>query len=57
MTASLTHLDYFKELTADDKELTSLERLRLFCSICMSGEDWLDSEEFFDAIEVDLKKE
>lgn len=56
MTTSLTHLEYFKEITIDDPVLSNLERLRLFCSICMSNQDWLDSEEFFDAIEQDIRE-
>jgi hypothetical protein len=27
-----------------------LERLRFFCSCAMKGQDWLDSEQFFDAV-------
>jgi hypothetical protein len=34
-----------------DKEESPLERLRFFCSLAMNGQDWLDSEQFFDALE------
>jgi hypothetical protein len=33
-----------------DKEDSPLERLRFFCSLSMNGQDWLDSEQFFDAL-------
>ena len=33
-----------------DEEPDPVERLRFFCSIAMNGQDWLDVEEFFDAI-------
>lgn len=32
-------------------DLSPLERLRFFCSLAMSGQDWLDVEPLFDAIE------
>jgi hypothetical protein len=34
----------------------ALERLRIFCSLAMTGEDWLDAEPFFDAAEAELSK-
>lgn len=33
-----------------DKEPDPLERLRFFCSLAMNGQDWLDVEQFFDAV-------
>ena len=33
-----------------DSEQDPIERLRLFCSIAMNGQDWLDVEQFFDAL-------
>lgn len=42
-------LERFNELMADDKE-TPIERLRFFCSLAMNGQDWLDVEQFFDAL-------
>ena len=35
--------------------LSPLERLRFFCSLAMSGQDWLDVEPFFAALEADSK--
>lgn len=42
-------LEQFNELIGDDKE-SPIERLRLFCSIAMNNQDWLDVEPFFDAL-------
>lgn len=39
----------FNELRGDDYE-SPLERLRFFCSLAMSGQDWLDVEPFLDAL-------
>lgn len=33
-------------------EEAPLERLRFFCSLAMNGQDWLDVEPFFDALEA-----
>jgi hypothetical protein len=44
---------------AEDAETytgTALERLRIFCSVAMTEEDWLDAEPFFDAAEAELTK-
>jgi hypothetical protein len=43
-------LQKFNELMGDDKE-SPLERLRFFCSLAMNGQDWLDVEPFFAALE------
>jgi hypothetical protein len=32
------------------EDCSPIERLRLFCSLAMSGQDWLDSESFFAAL-------
>lgn len=32
------------------EEPDPLERLRFFCSLAMNGQDWLDVEQFFDAV-------
>jgi hypothetical protein len=40
----------YDELNASEDSLEPLERLRFFCSLAMSGQDWLDVEEFFDAV-------
>jgi len=47
-------LDQFKEYPEILKE-SPLEQLRFFCSLAMNPQDWLDSEEFFDAIELSMK--
>lgn len=31
---------------------TTIERLRYFCSLAMKGQDWLDVEQLFDALNV-----
>src|SRR5262249_29710026 len=43
----------YEPLVDDDPGLANespLERLRFFCSLAMSGRDWLDAEPFFDAL-------
>jgi hypothetical protein len=42
-------LTRFNECGGAD-EPDPIERLRFFCSLAMTGEDWLDVEPFFDAI-------
>jgi hypothetical protein len=34
------------------QEPDPLERLRFFCSLAMTGQDWLDVEVFFDALKT-----
>lgn len=46
----------FDEFIRPEDATTPLERLRFFCSIAMSGQDWLDAEPFFDALEKQLAK-
>lgn len=46
-------LQHFQEMEAECEDLkneTPVERLRYFCSLALKGQDWLDVEEFFDAI-------
>ena len=43
-------LNQFKELQGED-EKCPIERLRFFCSLALSGQDWIDVEDFFDDIE------
>ena len=38
------------------EETDPLERLRFFCSCAMTGQNWLDAEQFFDAITNERKK-
>ena len=47
-------IEEFKEIVGDDG--TPLERLRFFCSFGLNGDDWLDVEPFFDAVEKELKQ-
>lgn len=56
MEVQKTALEMFNEIEAqcdaeDKLKLSSLERLRFFCSLAMSGQDWLDVEPFFQAVE------
>lgn len=37
-------------------EADPIERLRFYCSLAMSGQDWLDVEPFFDAMIADRKR-
>lgn len=46
--AELTARQQYDELNVVEDD--PLERLRLFCSIAMNGQDWLDVEPFFDAL-------
>lgn len=39
------------------EENDSIERLRFFCSLAMANQDWIDSEEFFEAIITDRKEQ
>ncbi len=43
-----TALQRYNEAMVDGDEPDPIERLRFFCSLAMSGQDWLDSEPFFD---------
>lgn len=43
-----TALEKFHEHNGN--ELDPLERLRFFCSLAMSGQDWLDVEQFFEPL-------
>jgi hypothetical protein len=49
-------LQRYRELETDPEIYTgtSLERLRIFCSLAMGGLDWLDAEPFFDDAEQEL---
>lgn len=46
-------IERFKECDGSD-EKSPLERLRFFCSLAMSGDDWLDVESFFIDVEKQL---
>ena len=53
MSEAITHKQtarqQFDELGGAE-EPDPLERLRFFCSLAMSGQDWLDVEPFFDDV-------
>lgn len=46
-----TALEKYRELEVDKNNLSPLENLRVFCSLAMRGQDWLDVERFFTALE------
>lgn len=39
--------EYRELMDGCEDELDAIENLRLFCSLAMSGQDWLDVEQFF----------
>ena len=49
-TKKLTALENYPQHGRIADECAPLERLRLFCSCAMNGQDWLDSEPFFEAV-------
>jgi hypothetical protein len=53
-----TTLERYHEITADADPGSPLERLRFFCSLAITGQDWFDIEPFFDALakELDARK-
>lgn len=54
-----TSLEKFKNIESQCEELvneTPLERLRFFCSYAMNSQDWVDVEEFFIALENQIKE-
>jgi len=48
--AGKTALERFNELKVAQDESDPVEQLRAFCSLAMTGQDWLDVEPFFDAV-------
>lgn len=48
-----TALAEFNECGGSE-EVDPLERLRFFCSLVIKGQDWLDVEQFFDAVRAQL---
>ncbi len=59
MTTSLEKYSHIQKACDRFEYDTPLERLRFFCSIAFSAQDWLDSEHFFDALEnqiIELQK-
>lgn len=49
LTSGFTALERFHEC-GGACEPSGIERLRFFCSLAMSGQDWLDLEPFIDAV-------
>lgn len=45
---ALTAKQRYDEFMEPGEEPSPIERLRFFCSLAMSGQDWLDVEPFFD---------
>ena len=43
-------LERYNKLGVNEEETSPIERLRVYCSLAMSGKDWLDVEPFFDAL-------
>lgn len=46
----------FDELINGDTTLSAIDRLRLFCSVAMTGKDLEEAEFFFDDLRKELKK-
>lgn len=54
-----TALEKFQRIEKDCIELveeSSIERLRFFCSLSLMGQDWLDIEQFFDAVTKEIEE-
>lgn len=49
-------LQRYKECGGDE-ESDPVERLRFYCSLAMSGQDWLDVEPFFGALLAEARKQ
>jgi hypothetical protein len=47
-------LQEYNECMKSEDDVSPLERLRFFCSLAMNGQDWCDSEPFFDALEAQI---
>jgi len=43
-------------LDEDNNGNDPVERLRFFCSLAMSDQDWFDVEPFFDALEAEIEQ-
>ena len=51
----MTALERFQE-RGGHKEPIPLERLRFFCSLALDQQDWLDVEQFFDAVGAEIER-
>jgi hypothetical protein len=47
----------YDNLKVEEDETDPIERLRVFCSLAMNGQDWVDVEPFFDAITAAIGQE
>lgn len=52
----MTALDRYNEFMEPDELIEPIEKLRFFCSLAMSNQDWLDVEPFFDEVIEQLPK-
>lgn len=53
----MTAMDKFKNIECKNPELivaSPIERLRFFCSLSMSPDDWLEVEEFLHEVEKQI---
>ena len=50
-----TALQRYHHFVTDGELPEPLERLRALCSLAMNGQDWVDSEPFFDAVAARVK--
>ena len=50
----MSSIDKFRAAGGMEEE-SAIERLRFFCSIAMSDEDWIECEGFFDDLATELQ--
>ena len=46
----LSAKESYDKACIDGEDKDPIERLRFYCSLAMTGQDWLDAEPFFDAL-------
>lgn len=56
MTDKQKAITRYRESDIEKEEQSPLERLRFFCSLAMSGDDWLDAEMFFDSLALQVRR-
>lgn len=54
-TSEQSALERLKTRLLDEDNEPPIERLRFFCCLAMSGQDWQDVEPFFDAVVAQLQ--
>lgn len=54
---SKTSLEKYEYFMNGEEETDPVERLRFFLSIALSGQDWLDVEQFLDDISKEILNE